>query len=300
MTPDVVRTPDHRFQGLPQFAYEPRYADWDGLRLARIDEGPADAPTVVLLHGEPTWSFLYRKLLPPLLGAGLRVVVPDLPGFGRSDKPTDQGWYTWRRMYDAVGAQIDASEITGPLTLVVHDWGGVAGLPWAVDHADRLAGLVIMDTGLYVPGTTPSEPWQAFRDFVERSEILPVGFLVQGGAASELPEEVVAAYEAPFAEEAAHAGALALPLRVPLTDDDEGAQEQWAANQALASFEVPTVVLWGEDDDILTSRIGRRWADTIPGCVGMETFTPAGHFLQEDQGEVLGERIAAFVGEHAH
>lgn len=292
---DAVRTPDDRFGDLPDFAYTPRYAEWEGLRLARIDEGPSDAPTVVLLHGEPTWSFLYRHLLPPLLAAGLRVVVPDLPGFGRSDKPTDRGWYTWRRMYDAIGAQVDAAGIVGPFALVVHDWGGVAGLPWAVDHADRLAGLVILDTALYVPGASPSPAWQSFRDFVERSETLPVGYLVQGGAATDLPDEVVAAYDAPFHEDAAHAGALALPARVPLDDDDEGAAEQWAANQALASFEVPTLILWGEDDRILTPRIGRRWADTIPGCVGMETFTPAGHFLQEDQGPVLGDRIATFV-----
>lgn len=295
---DAVRTPDDRFADLPDFPWEPRYSEWDGLRLARIDEGPSDAPTVVLVHGEPTWSFLYRKVVPPLLDAGFRVVVPDLPGFGRSDKPTDRGWYTWRRMYDAIGAHVDAAGVPDGFTFVVHDWGGVAGLPWAVDHASRLGGLVIMDTGLYVPGQSPSKAWHTFRDFVDRSQTLPVGFLVQGGAATELPDDVVAAYEAPFHEDAAHAGALALPLRIPLADDDEGAQEQWAANQALASFEVPTYVLWGEDDEILSTRIGQRWADTIPGCVGMETFTPAGHFLQEDQGQVLGEHIADFVREH--
>lgn len=292
---DAVRTPEDRFRDLPDFPYEPHHGEWEGLRLARIDEGPRDAPTVVLLHGEPTWSFLYRRMIPPLLAAGLRVVAPDLPGFGRSDKPTDRGWYSWRRMYDAVGAQIELAGVEGPLILVVHDWGGVAGLPWAVDHSERLAGLVILDTALYVPGAEPSPAWQAFRDFVERSDQLPSGFLVQGGSATELPDEVVAAYDAPFHEDAAHAGALALPVVVPTGDDDEGAREQWAANQALASFEVPTLILWGEDDQILTPRIGRRWADTIPGCVGMETFSPASHFLQEDQGPVLGERIATFV-----
>lgn len=295
---DAVRTPDDRFADLPGWPYQPIHREWEGLRLARVEEGPEGAPTVVLLHGEPTWGYLYRDVVPPLLDAGMRVVVPDHPGFGRSDKPTDRAWFTYDRLVAALDAQL--ADLTEPFVLVVHDWGGPIGLRWAVENPDRVAGLVILDTALYAPGGTPSEAWLQFRGFVERAEQLPVGFLVDGGCVADLPEEVRAAYEAPFAEPAAHAGALALPVLVPLEDDDPVAEAMWQVNQALRDWQQPTLVLWGEDDPILPPRIGRRWADTIPGAVGFETFSPAGHFLQEDVGQRIGERIAAFVAEHTH
>lgn len=294
---EILRTPDDRFANLPDYPYTPVYADATvgglDLRLARVDEGDGDA--VVLVHGEPTWGFLYRKLLPPMHDVGLRTVVPDLPGFGRSDKPADLDWFTYDRLLAAFTAHVDAAGLTDPFSLVVHDWGGVIGLRWAVEHPDRIARLVILDTALYAPGGTPSEAWQAFRGFVEKTQELPIGHLVNGGAATDLPAEVVAAYEAPFHEPAAQAGARALPLLVPLTDDDPGAMDMYGALQKLKAWSRPTLVLWGEDDQILVPKIGRRFADSIPGCVGMEAFTPASHFLQEDVGEQLGQRIGAFV-----
>lgn len=293
---DLTRTPDERFENLPGWPYEPTYLDWEGLRLARVDVGDADAETVVLLHGEPTWGYLYRKVIPPLLDAGLRVVVPDLPGFGRSDKPTDRAWYDYDRLYAALDAHIDGAGLDDPFTLVVHDWGGLLGLPWATSNQERIARLVICNTALYVPGREPSKAWRAFRDFVEEAEQLPVADLIDSGCATNLGDEVRAAYDAPFHEPAAQAGATALPLRVPLDDDDPGAQEQWQANQALADWDRPTLLVWGADDAILPPKIAQRWADSIPGCVGLETLSPAMHFLQEDVGEQLGELVASFVG----
>lgn len=293
---DVSRTPDDRFVDLPGWDRDPTYLDWEGLRLARVEDGPADADeTVVLLHGEPTWSYLYRHVIPPLVAAGHRVVAPDLPGFGRSDKPTDRAWFTYDRLYAAVDAHLSTPDLEAPFTLVVHDWGGALGLPWAVANPERLARLVILNTALYAPGGTPSEAWKSFRAFVETADELPVGFLVDGGCARDLEEAERAAYEAPLHEPAAHAGALALPMLVPLEDDDPGAERMWAANQGLAGFDRPTLIVWGEDDPILPVRIGRRWAEAIPGCVGMETFSPAMHFLQEDAGDDLGTLIGSFV-----
>lgn len=292
---EICRTPEERFRGLPGWDHAPSYLDWDGVRLARVEVGPPDGHTVVLLHGEPTWGYLYRDVIPPVIAGGNRVVVPDLPGFGRSDKPTDPSWYSYDRIYDAVDAHLSTDDLADPITLVVHDWGGAVGLPWAVDHPDRVARLVILNTALYAPGGTPSEAWTAFRGYVEQADELPVASLIDGGCATELDDAVKAAYEAPFHEPRAHVGALRLPVLVPLEDDDEGAQRMWAANQALGSWERPTLIVWGQDDPILPARIGQRWAGSIPGCVGLESLSPAAHFLQEDAGEEVGRLIARFV-----
>lgn len=288
--PAFTRTPPERFADLPGWTYASVYIEWEGLRLARVDEGGGHP--VVMVHGEPTWGYLYRKVVSAVTAAGHRAIAVDLPGFGRSDKPTDRAWYRYDRLVASFDAQMQA--VDEPCTLVVHDWGGPVGLRWAVEHPDRVARLMILDTGLYAPGGTPTQPWLRFRDFVAASETLPIGSLVQGATVTELPDDVVAAYDAPFHEPAAHAGALALPLLVPTEDDDEAAGPMWRANQALNSWQRPTAILWGADDAILPERIGRRWADQIPGVVGMDTV-PGGHFLQEDAGEEIGERLVAFV-----
>src|SRR4051794_27560303 len=174
---DAVRTPDDRFASLPDFPFEARYRDWDGLRLAHVDEG-AGAP-VVFFHGEPTWSFLWRKVMPPLLDAGLRCIAPDLPGFGRSDKPVDLDWYSYDRHTAAMSALVEDLDVRDA-TAVVHDWGGPIGLRLAVEHPERFSRLVILDTGLFTGRQAMTDAWIAFRDFVDRTEDLPVGFLVKG------------------------------------------------------------------------------------------------------------------------
>jgi haloalkane dehalogenase len=295
---DVLRTPDDRFDGLRGWDHPAAWSevDVDGtvLRLARVEVGPADGHPIVLLHGEPTWGYLYRDVVGPLAAAGLRCIVPDHPGFGRSDKPSEVGWYSYDRLVASLHAHLDALDLP-PVTLVVHDWGGPIGLRWAVEHPERVARLVVLDTGLYAPGGEPSVAWSAFRAFVERTDELPIGMLVDGGCVRELSSDEVAAYEAPFHVPTAQAGARALPLLVPVADSDPGAAEQWRTLQALGEWRAPTVLLWGADDRILPVRIGQRWARSIPGSVGITTFAGAGHFLQEDVGAELGNAITAFV-----
>lgn len=291
---DVLRTPDERFADLPDFPWEPHYAEVEGLRLAFLDEGPRDAAPVVLFHGEPTWSFLYRKMLPGLLEAGHRVVVPDMAGFGRSDKPTDLAWYTYDRhtalMTELLVERLDVRDAT----FVVQDWGGPVGLRIAVEHPDRIAGLVILDTGLFTGQQRMSDAWKAFRDFVQRTEDLPVGFLVQGASATDLPDDVVAAYDAPFHEPAAKAGARAFPLMIPLSPDAPGAEAGQRTLDALRDLDRPTLMLWAEEDPILTLEVGRRFAAAI-GRPEPEVVPGASHFLQEDAGERLGSRIAEWL-----
>jgi haloalkane dehalogenase len=216
------RTPDERFDGLPGFPWEPHYREWEGLRLAHIDEG--EGRPVVFFHGEPTWSFLWRKVIPPVLDAGFRCLAPDYPGFGRSDKPTDLGWYTYDRHVEAMQAFADELDLKDAVA-VVHDWGGPIGLRLAVDNPDRFSAIVIMDTGVFTGHQEMSDAWKVFRDFVERTEDLPISMLVSGGAAREMPPEVVAAYDAPFPVPESKAGARAFPLLIPTTPDMPGAEE---------------------------------------------------------------------------
>lgn len=289
----TVRTPDERFADLPDWPYPPRYVEPDGLRLAHVDEGPADGHPVVLVHGEPTWGFLWRHVLPPLLDAGLRTIVPDQVGFGRSDKPARRDWYTYDRLVDSFARHVEAIDLD-PVTLVVHDWGGLVGLRWAVENPDRVARTVLLNTGMWTKGGRHSDAWLEFRRRVEGAEQLPIGDMVQGGAATDLPPAVIAAYEAPFPGPEHQAGAVALPLLVPVEDTDPGADEMTRTRERLGSWEKPTYVLWGRDDPILPTRVAERFVADIPAAHEVETVAGM-HFLQEDAGAEVGQRIAGFV-----
>lgn len=299
---EVARTPDDRFADLPDHPWTPTYTevgvDGTDVRLARVDEGPADAHPVVLLHGEPTWGFLWRHTLPPLLEDGHRVVVPDHVGFGRSDKPQPREWYSFARLYDAMDQHLQAA--LGPhvpVTLVVHDWGGVLGLPWAAANRDRIARLVVLDTGLYRSGGRMSEAWWAFRDHVATLDRFPVADMIDGACLTELSPAVRAAYEAPFPDPAFHGGPLAMPLLVPTDDDSQGAAEHMAAWETFEAWEAPPVLfLWGDRDPIIPPKVAEAMARRIPGTYGVETVR-ASHFLQEDAGAEIGRRIAGFIAE---
>lgn len=297
----VVRTPDDRFDDLVDWPWEPDHAeitvDGTALRVAWIDEGPAAAHPVVLLHGEPTWGYLWRHVVPPLLAAGHRVVVPDLVGFGRSDKPQGREWYSYPRMADALDQTLAAALDGGSCTLVVHDWGGMLGLPWATTHRDQVDRLVICNTGMYRPGVTMSEDWQRFHDYVQRIDEFPVASLIAGAQLSEMSEEEERAWLAPFPDASSHGGPLAMPGLVVRADDDPGAAEHEAAWRVLAGWDdAPVLTLWGAKDPIIPPVVGERIADLIPAAGEPETVQGA-HFLQNDAGTEIGERIAAFIAQ---
>jgi haloalkane dehalogenase len=286
------RTPEERFEELPDFPWESRYRQWEGLRLAHLEVGDGEEP-VVLLHGEPTWSYLWRKVMALLLDAGHRCVAPDLPGFGRSDKPTDIDWYSYDRHTEAVASLFEELDLRG-VTLVMHDWGGPIGLRIAAEHPDRIERLVVMDTGIFTGQQRMTDAWKAFRDFVERTEDLPIGMLIQGATVSDLPEAVVAAYESPFPNPASKAGARAFPLMLATTPDAPGAEAGRRALAALEGSSPQALVLWADSDPILTPKMGARLAEKL-GWPEPEPVPNASHFLQEDQGELIGRRIAEWL-----
>jgi len=284
---DVFRTPDERFADLPGFAYEPHYVDVDGLRLHHLDEG--SGPTVLCFHGEPSWSYLYRHMLDALVAAGNRVVCPDMAGFGRSDKPTDEDWYTYDRHVDTIAAHIDQLGLED-VTVVVQDWGGPIGLRWAVEHADQVERLVILNTGLFAGRV--SKGFMAWRDFVERTPDLPIGMIIQGGTATDLPPEVVAAYDAPYPTTESKAGAHKFPFLVPTSDDDIGAAEMRAVRDVLASWDKPVLVAFSDNDPVFPfPRAGEQFTALIPTAGEQVRIEGAAHFLQEDEGARIAEAM---------
>jgi haloalkane dehalogenase len=276
---------------LPDFPFASQWLDFAGLRLAYLDEG-AGAP-VVFVHGEPTWSFLWRRVLVPVRDAGFRCLALDLPGFGRSDKPTDVGWYTYDRHTAALDALLEHLDVRGA-TIVVHDWGGPVGLRAALAARERVAGLVILDTGLFTGRQHMSDAWGAFRDFVARTDDLPVGMLVRGGCHRDPGDAVIAGYELPFPGPAAKAGARAFPLLVPTAPDAPGAQAGRETLEALRGHPWPKLILWADSDPVLPLQTGRRLAAHLGSEID-HVIPGAGHFLQEDAGPEIGRRIASWL-----
>src|ERR671923_2024215 len=287
---DVFRTPDERFEGLPGYEFEPHYTDVDGLRLHYVDEG--EGRPIVCFHGEPTWAYLYRKMLGPLVEAGHRVVCPDYPGFGRSDKPTDRGWYSYDRHVEHVSALLGALDLRDAV-VVVQDWGGPIGLRWAVENADRVARLAILNTGLFTGRV--SKGFMAWRDFAERNPDLPIGFVLQSATTTELPDEILAAYEAPFPTAESKAGAAQFPLLVPLSESDPGAREMRAVADELSRWEKPVLVAFSDSDPVFPyPQAGEFFCDLIPGAREQVRVVGAAHFLQEDRGKRIAEEILRF------
>ncbi|HEY1523598.1 MAG TPA: haloalkane dehalogenase [Solirubrobacteraceae bacterium] len=288
---DAIRTPDELLTGLPDFPFESHYRDYDGLRLAHLDEG--DGPPVVFFHGEPTWSFLWRKVIPPVRDAGFRCIAPDLPGFGRSDKPTDFNWYSYDRHVEAIAPLLEELDLR-EATAVVHDWGGPVGLRLAAEHPDRFARIVIMDTGLFTGHQPMTDAWVAFRDFVERTEDLPVGMLVRGACKHDPGDEVIAAYEAPFPSADSKAGARAFPLILPTSPEMPGAAAGQRVLDTLREDQRPKLILWADSDPVIPPSVGERFAAAL-GTQIDHVIEDASHFLQEDQGPEIGRLIAEWL-----
>ena len=289
----AYRTPDERFAGLPGWPFEPRYVEQDGLRMAYVDEGEGDP--IVLLHGEPTWGYLYRKLIPQLAAMG-RVIAPDYFGFGRSDKPVERGWYSYDAHYRSVERLLCEQLDLTRTTLVVQDWGGPIGLRLAVEHEARVARLVIMNTG--VGAGAPSEEWLRFREFMRRvdTDIVP-GQLVRITCATELDDDVVDAYNAPFPVPESKIGVVMFPELVPTELGHPSAAAMLGVRNRLAEWKKPAFVLFSDSDPVFSPRHAERMADLIPGAGVAEIVRGAGHFLQEDAGEKIAERIAGWLAD---
>jgi haloalkane dehalogenase len=288
---DAIRTPDELLEGLPDFPFASHYRQVDGLRIAHVDEG--DGPPVVFFHGEPTWSFLWRKVIPAVRDAGFRCIAADQPGFGRSDKPMDIDWYSYDRHTEFAASLLSDLDLRDA-TAVVHDWGGPIGLRLAVEHPERIARLVITDTGLFTGRQRMTDAWKAFRDFVQRTEDLPIGFLVRGACKTDPGDEVIAAYDAPFPSVASKAGARAFPLMLPTSPEDPGAAAGQRVLDALREDRRPTLMLWADSDPIIPPKTGERFAAAI-GRDEPRLVPDASHFLQEDQGRWIGEQIAGWL-----
>jgi haloalkane dehalogenase len=288
---EATRTPAERFEALPDFPFEPQYRDVDGLRLAHIDVGEGDP--VVFFHGEPTWSFLWRKVIPPVRDAGYRCLAPDLAGFGRSDKPVDIDWYSYDRHVEQTATLLTELDLRDA-TAIVHDWGGPIGMRLAVEHPDRISRLVVLDTGLFTGHQKMTDAWKAFRDFVERTEDLPVGFLVRGACFTDPGDDVIAAYEAPFPDQASKAGTRAFPLMLPTTPDAPGGEAGQRVLEAISSDDRPILSLWADSDPIIPPSVGERFCEAI-GAPKPTLIENASHFLQEDAGERIGELIAEWL-----
>ncbi len=292
---DVLRTPDDCFHSLPGYPFAPQYVDVRGVRVHYLDEGPAAAAPILLLHGEPSWSYLYRKMVPTLVAAGHRCVAPDLVGFGRSDKPAARDAYTYQRHVDWMRGTVDALDLR-EITLVCQDWGGLIGLRLVAENPDRFARVIAANTFLPTGDSPPGEAFLRWREYSQSTPHFHVGGIIRGGCATELPAEVIAAYDAPFPDDRYTAGARQFPLLVPITPDDPAAVANRAAWAVLRRWTKPFLTAFSDLDPI--TRGGDRILQSeIPGAAGQPhtTITGAGHFLQEDKGEELAAVVNAFI-----
>ena len=296
----ALRTPDERFANLPGYNFAPHYLQVDDteggeLRLHYLDEGAADAPVVLMLHGEPSWCYLYRKMIPLVVAAGYRVIAPDLIGFGRSDKPTLRSDYTYQRHVDWNRAVLEQLDLQG-VTLVCQDWGGLIGLRLVAEHPERFARVVAANTMLPTGDHPLGEAFEQWRNFSQTTPVFPTGMIIQRAVACTLSPEVIAAYDAPFPDESYKEGARQFPTLVPASPDDPAAPANRKAWESLVKFDKPFLTAFSDKDPITASgaEVLRK---LIPGCAGQPhtTIENGGHFLQEDQGEALARVVIDFM-----
>ncbi|HLK10261.1 MAG TPA: haloalkane dehalogenase [Candidatus Binatia bacterium] len=292
---DVLRTPDDRFTRLPGYPFGAHYVEVDGLRIHHLDEGPRAAAPVLLLHGEPSWSYLYRKMVPPLVAAGRRVIAPDLVGFGRSDKPVRREDYTYQRHVDWMRGVVQALALRD-VTLVCQDWGGLIGLRLVADDPGRFARVVAANTFLPTGDTPPGPAFLAWQRYSQETPDFHVGGIVRSGCVTDLAPEVIAAYDAPFPDDRYKAGARQFPLLVPTRPDDPASVPNRHAWEALRAFRRPFLTAFSDQDPI-TRGADRLLQEAIPGAQGQPhtTIAGAGHFLQEDRGEELARVVVDFI-----
>ena len=289
--PDAYRTPDERFASLPGYDFEPHYVEQEGLRMHYVDEG--EGAPVLLFHGEPTWAYLYRKVIPQITPVA-RCIAPDYFGFGRSDKPVAREWYSYDTHAASLERFVDELDLRD-VTAVMQDWGGPLGMRLAVERPDRIARLVVMNTGIF-SGRPPSDTWLRFRELVRRTDTnFEPGQLIRITCTTELPDDVVAAYDAPFPTPESKTGVLMFPEQVPTEPDHPSARTMLDVREKLSRWDRPTLVFFSDSDPIFSPRVAERIAELIPGAELQEPVAGAGHFLQEDAGEEVGQRVAAWL-----
>mgnify|MGYP001819676507 CR=1 FL=1 len=294
---DTLRTPDERFVDLPDYPFAPNYVDIDDtdggtLRVHYLDEGPADGRIVLAMHGEPSWSYLYRKMIPPLVDAGLRVIAPDLVGFGKSDKPTDRADYTYARHVAWMQAVVvDHLDLRG-ITFFGQDWGGLVGLRLVAEHPDRFDRVVIGNTGLPTGERPPSDAFMAWQHFSQTTEVFDVGFLIQSATTTQLTDAEVAAYDAPFPDDRYQEGARIFPSLVPTAPDDPAAAANTAAWEAFERWVKPLICCFSDRDPV-TAGGDRPFRTLVPGAQHQPHVTVEGahHFFQEDAAPQLAQIV---------
>jgi haloalkane dehalogenase len=292
---DFLRTPDDRFEDLPDYDFAPNYVEIDGLRMHYVDEGPRDGAVVLLLHGEPSWSYLYRHMIPPLRDAGHRVIAPDLIGFGKSDKPTRKSDYTYAGHVAWMTSFIEALDLSD-INLFCQDWGSLIGLRVAAENEQRFARIALGNGGLPTGDETLPKAFKIWRAFARYSPWFPIGGIVQKGTVRELTVEEVAAYDAPFPSARYKAGTRAFPQLVPSTPDDPARDANIAAWEVYKRWSKPFLTTFSNRDRI--TRGGEKmWQESVPGAQGQEhtIIRNAGHFLQEDKGEELADVLIRFI-----
>ena len=299
----ILRTPDERFDNLPGYGFNPNYVTIQDssdieLRVHYLDEGPQDGTPVLLMHGEPSWSYLYRKMVPGLVAAGHRVIAPDLIGFGRSDKPVEREDYTYQAHVDWMTQWLNAVDLNG-CVLFCQDWGGLIGLRLVADQPQRFAGVVAANTFLPTGDAEPSQAfldWQAFSQNVPE---FPVGGIIDGATVSKLSDDIRAAYDAPFPDESYKAGARQFPMLVPISPDNPASEANRAAWKVLAGLSLPFLTAFSDQDPV-TAGGDQAFQKMLPGSAGQKhtTIEQGGHFLQEDKGEELADVVVAFIADN--
>lgn len=293
----VLRTPDEHFKNLPDYAYEPHYVEVEGLRIHYVDEGPGDGQAVLLMHGEPSWSYLYRHMIPVILAAGHRAIAPDLPGFGRSDKPADFGDYSYSNLVRWMTEWLHAVDLKH-VTLVCQDWGSLIGLRMAAENPGRFYRIVLANGGLPTSALEAPKAFRTWQKYAAQTKNLHVGQIVNNGCVSDLAPEVVAAYDAPFPDDAYKAGPRVLPALVPFDEGMDGDAANRQAIEVFAQWEKPFLTAFSDSDPI-TRNGDKLFQGLVPGAKGQPhvTIEQAGHFLQEDKGPELAKVVVDFIAQ---
>ena len=293
--PGVLRTPDDCFDHLPDYPFEANYVEVDGLRVHYLDEGPRDADSILLMHGEPSWSYLYRKMIPGLVAAGHRCIAPDLIGFGKSDKLAIRNDYSYQFHIDTMVGFVKAVDLKN-ITLFCQNWGSLIGIRVLIDNLDLFKGLIVANGGLPTGHGKPPEAFMNWLKYSQEVEIFPVGKIVNGGCTSDLSDEVIAAYNAPFPHEAYKEGARQFPTLVPITPDNPETENNKQGWQTLSQWDGAVLTLFSDSDPI--TKGGEQYIQKMmPGAKDQphEIIMDGGHFVQEDQGEVLAEKIVSWL-----